>query len=278
MLTPSLSFSSITKMFSVLQSKNNRINQQEVFCMEIESFIHSGYTGIFNPKNGHIPKGYTSNIYCIGNQFNDILFIMPLTYDFYKDVASIVDNYHSHKIFLIANDPGIVNISAYYLAWYYIKKTMRLECKIICWSLPKEYLQLIPVEFYEDFILGEGFSIDVARADLETGTINISFTKNYMQAGSIYVTDVLISDTYTKKLFVSEMNLNKAMYLLKTPDFYDEIHMPYIEGMYGGISYNDTIRVCPNLATCTICNNFGSLTELQYAQSLNISIGKEFYL
>ena len=119
---------------------------------------------------------------------------------------------------------------------------------------------------------------DVAVLEVWFVHLTQSFTKKYMQAGSIYVTDVLISDTYTKKLFVAEMNLNKAMYLLKTADFYDEIHMPYIEGMYGGISYNDTIRVCPNLASCTICNNFGSLTELQYAQSLNISIGKEFYL
>lgn len=237
--------------------------------------IHSGYYNIFRPPYSLESKYYLSSIYCVSDRFNTVLIMIPLVPAFYKDAINIAKNHIARKIYLIAPDIGVAFASDYYLTWDTITNTLRKSCKIVSKYMIENYARS---DFKSDIIRTENdnISFDVPRSDLDIGTIDITFTKNLVHSSAPYSCDVILNDTISTKLFVGEMNMNKADYLNKNRDLYDEIHMAFITGNYGGMTYNEVIKSYPLLVNKIYCNQFASSEELSYAKFKRILIGGEY--
>lgn len=238
--------------------------------------IHSGYYNIFRPPYSLESKYHLSSIYCISDKFNSVLIMIPLVPAFYKDAINIAKNHVARKIYLIAPDVGVAFASDYYLTWDTITNTLRKTCKIFSKYMIENYSRS---DFKSDIIRTENdnISFDVPRSELDAGTIDISFTKKYVHTAAPFSCDIILNDTYSTKLFVGEMNLSKADYLNNNKDLYDEIHMAFITGNYGGMTYNEVLKSYPLLVNKIYCNQFASSEELSFAKSRGILIGGEYH-
>lgn len=238
----------------------------------MQDYVHSGYYHIYKPPFSLTPGYNYSTIYCISSRLNNVFILMPLVPSFYKDAIEIAKNTPSRVIYIVAPDIGVGFASDYYNTWDYIKHKLRKECKIFS----KYFIEnRVTGEFESDIIRNQNdsLSIEIPRSQIDVGTINIEFMTNFIKAASPFSCDVLIEDTYNTKYFIQEMNIFKADFLMNNYDLFDEIHMPYISGYYGGLSYNEVLKKFPRLVPKLYCNQFGSREEYEYAKSRNVKIG-----
>lgn len=244
----------------------------------MQGYVHSGYYGIFRP-----PYSLTNNenrnstIYCVSDRLNTILILIPLVPSFYKDAINIIKISTARSIYLIAPDIGISFISDYYNVWYTVSHIYRKVCKIFTKYMPENFTRS---DFIADIIRNSNdtISFSASISDIDAGTISITLIKKFINSASPYSCDVILSDTYKKRLFVGEMNNSKAMNLNNNRNEYNEIHMPYIDTTYGGMNYNDTVQKYPAIASKIICSRFGSIEEYEYARSKSVHIGEAFVL
>lgn len=241
----------------------------------MENYTHSGYYNIFRPPYSVNNATQRSSIYCVSDKYNSVLVIIPLVPAFYSDVINIVKNHIARKIYLIASDIGIGFVSDYYMSWDTITNTFRKSCKIFSKFMVENYTRN---DFVSDIIRVENdnLTLDVPRSEKDISTISISLTKDYVHSSAPYSCDVILDDSYKKRLFVGEMNLQKADYINKNLDVYDEIHMPYITGNYSGMTYNELIKEYPALIKKIYCNQFASNEEFAFAKSKGILIGGRY--
>ena len=241
----------------------------------MQNYVHSGYYDLFQPPFSLENKGYGSTIYCISTRFNVGLIMIPLVPSFYKDAIKIAKGNSSQIIYLIASDIGIAYSSDYYLTWYYITHQLKKQCKIFSKYMIENY---VTSAFTADIIRSKNdtFTLSVPKSDTDVGTISITLTRLGVNAASPFACDVIINDTYKTILLVGEMNLKKADFLNSKCKIYDEIHIPFIRGIYGGLSYNQTLRNYPALVQYIRVNRFSSLDEFKYAKEKNIKIGEVY--
>ena len=241
----------------------------------MQDYVHSGYYGIYRPPYSLYNKYHKASIYCVSDRLNSALIIIPLVPSFYKDVIDIAKSQPARKIYLIASDIGVAFASDYYLAWNTITNDIRKSCKIFSKYMIENYTRS---DFKSSIIrsANDNISIDIPRSDIDAGTIDITLTKEYVSAASPFSCDIIVNDTYKKRLFVGEMNKHKAMHLNENRNKYDEIHMPFITGNYAGMTYNELLKEYPALVSKTFCNQFASYEEFAYAKSLGINIGGAF--
>lgn len=234
--------------------------------------VHSGYYNIYRPPYSLYDKNHRSTIYCISDRFNSVLIIIPLVPSFYGDVVEIVKKHPARNIYLIASDIGVAFASDYYLAWEMITKVIRKSCKIFSKFMIENHVRS---DFKSAIIRNttDNISIDIPRSELDFGTIDITLSKQYVSSASPFSCDIIVNDTYKKRLFVGEMNDYKASYLNKNRNEYDEIHMPFITGNYGGMTYNEMLKKYPALVSKTFCNQFASYEEFVYAESIGVKVG-----
>ena len=238
----------------------------------MQDYVHSGYFHIYRPPYSLANEIHRSTIYCVSDRFNTALVIIPLVPSFYKGVIDLVKQHTARQIYIVAPDIGIAFVSDYYLAWDTITKTLRRSCKIISKFMPENFTR---GDFKSDIIRTENdnISIEIPRSKIDVGTIDISLTKAYVSSRTPFSCDVILNDTYKKRVFVGEMNEHKAKFLAENIGIYDEIHMAYITGTYGGYTYNDLIKEYPALKKYIYCNQFASSEEYYYAKSQGIQIG-----
>lgn len=241
----------------------------------MQDYVHSGYYGIYRPPYSLSNSSQRSTIYCVSDRFNSVLILIPLVPSFYKDAIDAAKNHPARHIYLIAPDIGVAFASDYYLTWDTITNNLRKSCKIFSKYMIENFVRS---DFKSDIIrsANDNISIEVARSATDLGTIDISLTKAFVSSAAPYCCDVILNDTYRKKLFVGEMNNYKAKYLNDNRDMYDEIHMPYLTGNYGGMSYGQLIRKYPALVTKIFGNQFASYEEFAYAKSMGIRVGGAF--
>jgi hypothetical protein len=234
--------------------------------------VHSGYYNIYRPPYSLSNSAHRSSIYCLSDIYNTVLVLIPLVPSFYKDVIDIVKNHIARKIYIVAPDIGVAFSSDYYLSWDTISNTYRKSCKIFSKYMIENYCR---DDFKADIIRCENdnISISVPRSEKDVGTIDITFTKEYVNSAAPFSCDIILNDTHKKRLFVGEMNETKADFLNKNKNLYDEIHMPFIIGNYDGMSYYDLIKKYPALVNKVYCNQFASSEELAFAKSKGIKIG-----
>jgi len=238
----------------------------------MQNFVHSGYYGLFRPPYSLTNPSYKSSIYCMSDLYNTVLIVIPLVPAFYRDVINIVKNHIARNIYLVAPDIGVTFASDYYLAWDTITNTFRKTCKIFSKYMIENYVR---ADFKSDIIRTENdnISLYVPRSNKDIGTINISLTKEYVSSAAPFSCDIIVNDTYKKRLFVGEMNDHKANFLNENKSVYDEVHMPYITGNYGGMTHNELLKKYPALVNKIYCNQFASSEEFSYAKSRGIQIG-----
>lgn len=241
----------------------------------MQDYVHSGYYGIFRPPYALTHTHSRSSIYCVSDRLNSIIILIPLVPSFYIDAINIIKKSASRNVYLIASDIGISFVSDYYQTWYTTTKTLRKKCQIFSKYLPENFTR---ADFKSDIIRCENDSIsfDVPRSDVDVGTISITLMKQFVNAASPYSCDVILNDTYKKKLFCGEMNTHKAKYINEHRTDFDEIHMPYLTGNYGDMSYDELVRKFPAVAAKTKCHSFTSLEEYEYARERIVSIGEAF--
>ena len=241
----------------------------------MQEYVHSGYYNIYRPPYSLYEKTHRSSIYCISDRLNSVLIIIPLVPSFYRDVIEIVKRHPARNIYLVAADIGITFASDFYLSWYTITNDIRKSCKIFSKFMIENYTRS---DFKSAIIRNsnDNISIDIPRSIIDEGTIDITLTKAYVSSASPFSCDVILNDTYKKRLFVGEMNLSKAKYLNEHRDEFDEIHMPYITGNYAGMTYNETLKMFPALITKIFCNQFASYEEFTYAKSVGVKVGGAF--
>ena len=235
--------------------------------------VLSGYYGIFRPPMTVLDPGCGASVYTVTNEYRNILVIIPLTTSFYVDVVKIVRRFSADEIFIIAPDIGPRFISDYLACWYYIKKFLHLRCKIYSRYLPEGHMS---EEFLSDIERNAdaSYTFVIEREPVKVDTINVQFSTMMVNTRAPYATDIILNDTNGRKLFLSEMNEQKAEYLSKIKDQYDEIHMPFISGTYPTMNYYEVARSYAGLIPKLRCNNFGTREELSYALSKGINAGK----
>jgi hypothetical protein len=238
----------------------------------MQTYVHSGYYGIFRPPHSLESTYHRSTIYCVSDRFNISLVIIPLVPAFYKDVIDIVRKHKARHIYLIAGDIGVAFASDYYLAWDTITNVLRRKCQIFSKYMIENYSR---ADFKSDIIRTENdnISIEVPRSNNDVGTIDITLTKAFVHGAAPFSCDIILNDTLKKRLFIGEMNKHKACYLNEHRDEYDEIHMPFITGNYAGMTYNALLKSYPALVSKIICNQFASDEEYEYAKSRGVHIG-----
>lgn len=238
----------------------------------MQDHVHSGYYNIYRPPYSLYDSKRRSTIYCVSDRLNSVLVIIPLVPAFYRDVIEIVKRHPARSVYLIASDIGVAFASDYYLTWDIITNHIRKSCKIFSKYMIENYTRS---DFKSSIIRtnNDNISIDIPRSEIDTGTIDITLTKAYVSSASPFSCDVILNDTYKKRLFVGEMNKHKADYLNKNRDEFDEIHMPFITGNYSGLTYNELLKKYPTLVSKLYCNQFASYEEYEYAKSLGVKIG-----
>ena len=241
----------------------------------MQSYIHSGYYHLFRPPYSMSTEYHRSTMYCVSDRFNSLLVIIPLVPGFYKAAIDLVKQHPARKIYLIAPDIGLPFVSDYYLTWEAITKGIRKSCKIFTKYMVENFARS---DFIADIIRTENdnISFEVYRSATDVGTIDITLSIDYCSTASPFACDVILNDTNKKILFVSEINDHKAKYLSDNPDLYDEIHMAYITGNYGGYTYAQMIKEYPKMRPKIYCNQFASNEEFKYATSKKIQIGGVF--
>lgn len=239
------------------------------------NYIHSGYYGLygspFNLKNEY----NKTSIYCISSRFNTAMVIIPLAANFFRDVINIVRFNQVRKIYLVATDIGIMGISDYFLTWKYITFKLRRKCTILSKYLPENFISDAFKADIERNIY-DRFNIEIYRSNIDVTSINIELTKNQVKHAAPFLCDVVVEDGYKKRLITCEMNKHKAKFLGENPNIYDEIHMPYIEGPYGGWTYHELIKEYPILSRKVIVNQFQSDDEWHHADKVHVPVGGVF--
>ena len=241
----------------------------------MQDYVHSGYFNIYRPPYSLYNTSHRSTIYCISDRLNSVLVIIPLVPSFYRDVIELAKNQPARNIYLIASDIGVTFASDYYLAWNTITNSIRKSCKIFSKFMIENYVR---ADFKSSIIRNnnDNISIDIPRSEIDAGTIDITLSKDYVSSASPFSCDIILNDTYKKKLFVGEMNIHKAEYLNENRDMFDEIHMPFITGNYSGMTYNELLKKYPALVTKIYCNQFASYEEYEYAKSIGVKVGGAF--
>ena len=241
----------------------------------MQDYVHSGYLNLYRPPFSVLNSEFGATIYAISTRFNVALIIIPLVPNFYKDVIKLVQKSATRKIILVAPDMSIAFVSDYYLCWDAIVNTYNKECVIFSRYMPENFCY---GKFKSDIIRGinNNMSIEIPRSELDVGTIDITLSKDFVFAQAPFTCDVILNDTYSKKIFISEMNKFKAKYLYDKRDEYDEIHMAYIRSNYSSMTYNELIKQYPALVSKVYCNQFASYEEFSYAREKNIKVGGVF--
>ena len=235
--------------------------------------VISGYYGIFRPPYSILNPTVGGTVYCITSQYRNVLVLIPLVPNFFVDVVKIIKRFPSRDIRFIVPDIGPRFISDYISSWYYIKKKLGFSCRLFSKYLPEGNLS---EEFLSDIDrnIGQSISFVIARDYVDVATINAQVTKMMVNTSAPWACDVIIKDTNGRKLFVSEMNMQKAEYLNGIKDAYDEIHMPFIEGTYPSMTYNEVMRNFPGLVNQIVVNQFASKDELDNALNRRVQIGR----
>ncbi len=238
----------------------------------------SGYTGLYT--SSYIEENTSSMkpcIYAVATEFSSALILIPLVPTFANRVIELVKNSNAMDIYIVAQDIGILAISEYYKAWYEITYGIEKNVHIVS-AYPPENL-VAPEAFKSCIIRNESnmFSISMPLSDLNDSSVEINFTRFHSQVTSPYACDIILNDNYNSKVFVTEMNIDKADYYKNNIEI-DKVHMAFISGSYGGLSYNALLQRYPAIVSKLVCNQFNTTEELNYAIERGITVGEAFSL
>lgn len=237
--------------------------------------VISGYHGYFRPPYSFKSSvsGNGGSIYIITTRYDNVLVLIPMVPNFFIDVVTIMRNNPARLVYFVAPDMGARFISDYVSSWYHIKKQLHRECKFFSYYLPEE--KSLSQDFMDDISrnLCEAQSIILAKTRMEVTVLNFQFQRMLMDVSAPMASDLIINDTIGSKFFAVEMNERKANWLNANSGMFDEIHVPYIEGSYPTMTYNELMRSYPGLVKYVRVNQFSNKEELAEAQARRVRLG-----
>lgn len=237
--------------------------------------VFCGYHGYYRPPYSFksSTSGNGGSIYCITTQYDNVLVLIPLVPNFFIDVVTIIRNNPARLVYFIAPDMGPRFISDYLSSWYLIKKQMGRECKFFSYYLPEE--RSISQDFLDDICRSkfESHNIVLTRSVMDVGVMNFQYQRLTMDIAAPSASDLVVNTPNGSKFFAVEMNERKAQWLNEHAGMFDEIHVPYIEGSYPTMTYNELMRQFPGLVRYVLVNQFSNREELAEARARGVRIG-----
>ena len=237
--------------------------------------VLSGYHGYYRPPYSFRSSinGNGGSIYCVTTQYDNVLVLIPLVPNFFIDVVTLMKTNPARLVYFIVPDMSARFISDYVSSWYYIKKQLNRECKFFSYYLPEE--RSLSQDFLDDVSrnLCEAQSLIIARTVRDVAVLNFQLQRMLMDIAAPTACDVIVNDTNGSKFFAVEMNDRKAKWLDDNAGMFDEIHVPYIEGSYPTMTYNELMRTYPGLVRYVRVNQFSNKEELAQARARSVRIG-----
>jgi hypothetical protein len=224
--------------------------------------IRSGYYGLFRPPYEH-GKEYNSSIYIVSNTDKSIILLIPLVPNFFNDAYNIVRTSACNTVYLATPSTDILFISDIYHLYYEVFNTLQKDFILftrdkIPFSVTDEFMN--HVETGERHIARINSKInDYTDPIVEFSEINTAIARDGY--------DISVWTGQKKIYFANYISIRKLTTLAQNHEYlFDEIHMPYITNLYGGLTYKEvsTISSSPFLRKLRV-HSFSTYDELNYA-------------
>ena len=240
-----------------------------------------GYAGLFQPPYARpvrVEARYSSfseleqnaSIYCITSDDLKSIIMIPLVPGFFETAYSIAKEAKYQNIYMIMPSLDMIFISDAYRFYYEIHVVLHKNVQYICHD---RFQILVTDQFYNAVHdLGYENSYQIGAFVPNRSNMNLAATVSFPNAAPTQnrnATDILISygadATKMKTVYFAISITDKKVDLLTEDiDRYDEIHMPFIKNIYGGMRYFDARKAGNSLfANKLYAYGFQSREEMQ---------------
>lgn len=216
----------------------------------------NGYLGIYQPpfpRFLYTGTGYDSfneleqnaSVYCIASDDLRTLIMIPLVPGFFETAYVVAKQSKYTHIYVIMPSMDMVFISDAYRLYYEIHVVLGKTMDFFCHD---RFQILVTDPFYNRVHdLGYDQSYELGPMIPNHSTMNLTATVSFPNGAPTQnrnATDIWISfgsdyQPKTSLYFALSMTEKKADLLLEDLDLYDEIHMPFVKNIYGGMRYFD---------------------------------------
>lgn len=224
-----------------------------------------GYLGVFQPPL----NGQNSTIYCVATPDRKNLVMIPLVSNFFETAYSVARDPKYQNIFLVLPSMDALLVSDVYLFYYEIKKTLNKPVEIFCNDAPQ-----IPItdEVYSHIhvITNDSFELTDYLSNDDYFNIVITFSTEF-RSPNRQAADICIS-TDTKTIYFCHYMTENKLKAFTESDYFDsidEIHVPFMKTVYGGLNYMDIRRIIsPKYLSKLYGHSFTSTEEAELCQSI----------
>ncbi len=228
-----------------------------------------GYIGLFQPPL----NGYKSSIYCVATPDMKNLVMIPLVANFFESAYSVAREPKFQRIFMVLPSLDMQFISDAYLFYYEIGILLNKKVEFFCNDKP-----MIPVteDFYTHVHVYQSdktFQFADYLNDDENFDIKLEY-KTKFRPMTRSAADIYLSANGKRILFTEYMSEKKLTAICDAEDtkYIDEIHMPFMKNLYGGMNYIETRRkVSPKYLSKFYAYGFATVEEAELCTS---GIGK----
>lgn len=224
-----------------------------------------GFLGLFQPPL----NGYKSSIYCVATPDMRTLVMVPLVPNFFETAYHVAKDPKYQRIFMVLPSLNMQFISDAYLFYYEIGKLLNKNVEFFISTKPQ-----IPIteDFYShihvcsnenSFHLTDYMDMD------EDFNIKIDFRNKYLPFNSM-ISDIFLSTNGKRILFCNYMSEAKVKDLEKSSEieYIDEIYMPFMKNMYGGLNYIEIKKlISAKYISKLYAFGFASKTEADWCAS-----------
>lgn len=231
-----------------------------------------GYIGIFDP----FAIDYSKTIYCVSSPDCRNLVMIPLVPNFFETAYKFACKPKFQRIFMVLPSLDMLYVSAAYLFYYKIEKVLGKQVEFFCPFKPQ-----IPVtdEFYSHVhVSGDREEIQFTKYLTLDESFDIKMEYRaypHMKAINRSVADIYLSTNDKRILFCMWMDENKLKTLTDI-EVIDEIHMPYLANLYGGMIYVQTRKsISPAHVSKLYAYGFSSETEINMCEMIG-KVGKRY--
>lgn len=239
----------------------------------------SGYIGLFQPPLITRTGTHRCSVYCIKSEDARSLIIIPLMPNYFEDAYLAARKSCYQNIYVLLPALDMVFVSDTYLLFYEIHNKLQKNFHVFCANKP----QLIVTDEFssyvhrvdEPIILGE-WNKTTDLSQVGDFPVSFEFPSDYKpltrSAYDIYVT------TESKRILFCVYMTPAKLEMLGSDEMherYDEIHIPFIKNIYGGMKYFEvhrdaSARLLPKLRAY----GFQTQEEIQLCASMGYKTGE----
>lgn len=243
-----------------------------------------GYAGIYQaPLNDWnkpiITAPKRSSVYCITTPDRKTLVMIPLVTNFFETAYSIARSSKYQNIYLILPVLDMLMISDIYQLYFEICINLQKDMEIFCHDRPQI---LVSDDFYAHVHVGiDDQQYQIGEYNSTDDSLNIVFSfPNDHRPLTRSASDIYIMTNNKKILLSMYMSDEKIKFFGQDEniDRYDEIHMPFIKNLYGGINYMRSRRLAtPRLSRKYIAYGFQDSEEVTICRGAGGIVGEVLF-